>query len=65
MMPDILTMISGALGEVSRSPDLAESLAKFGNEPTFQTPEEFAARVRADIARWRPVVKESGFLAED
>jgi tripartite-type tricarboxylate transporter receptor subunit TctC len=29
------------------------------------TPDEFAATVRADIARWGPVVKASGFVAED
>ena len=54
-----------AINEVARSPDYAESLAKFGNEPALQTPEEFAATVRADIARWGPVVKASGFVAVD
>ena len=54
-----------AINEVTRSPDYAEALAKFGNEPALQTPDEFAATVRADIARWGPVVKASGFVAVD
>jgi tripartite-type tricarboxylate transporter receptor subunit TctC len=57
--------LGAAINEAARLPDMAESLAKFGNEPVFQTPEEFAATVRADIARWGPVVKASGFVAED
>jgi tripartite-type tricarboxylate transporter receptor subunit TctC len=57
--------LGAAINEAARAPDMAESLAKFGNEPVFQTPQEFAATVRADIARWGPVVKASGFVAED
>jgi tripartite-type tricarboxylate transporter receptor subunit TctC len=53
------------LEAVAKGPDYAENLARFGNEPTFQTPVEFASRVRADIERWGPVVKASGFVAED
>jgi tripartite-type tricarboxylate transporter receptor subunit TctC len=57
--------LGAAINEVARSPDFAESLAKFGNEPALQTPDEFAATVRADLARWGPVVKASGFVAVD
>ena len=42
---------------------MATALAKFGNVPSFQGPDEFAATVRADLARWGPVVKASGFVA--
>jgi len=47
------------------APDYVASLAKFGNEPAYQTPAEFAATVKADIAAWGPVVKASGFVAQD
>ena len=62
---ETVRVLGAAINEVARSPDYAESLAKFGNEPVQQTPEEFAATVRADIARWGPVVKASGFVATD
>jgi tripartite-type tricarboxylate transporter receptor subunit TctC len=62
---ETVRVLGAAINEVARSPDYAESLAKFGNEPALQTPEEFAATVRADIARWGPVVKASGFVATD
>jgi tripartite-type tricarboxylate transporter receptor subunit TctC len=57
--------LGGAINEVARSPDFAESLARFGNEPALQTPDEFAATVRDDLARWAPIVKASGFVAVD
>jgi tripartite-type tricarboxylate transporter receptor subunit TctC len=65
MPGDILHTLSAAIAEAVKSPELIESFAKFGSEPTFQPPDEFAARIRADIARWGPVVKASGFVAED
>jgi tripartite-type tricarboxylate transporter receptor subunit TctC len=63
--PDAVNALSAALKVATASPEMAESLAKFGNDPDFQTPEAFRARVKADIERWGPVVKASGFVAED
>jgi tripartite-type tricarboxylate transporter receptor subunit TctC len=62
---DVVSALSGALHDAVKSKEMVDSLAKIGNEPTFQTPAEFAATVRADLERWGPVVKESGFVAED
>ncbi len=62
---DAVNALSAAIGEASRSAQMVENLAKVGNEPAFQTPREFAATVKADIERWSPVVKASGFVAED
>ena len=63
--PDIVAALSAAISEAIKSPQMVENLAKVGNTPAFQTPAEFAAVVKADIARWAPVVKASGFIAED
>jgi len=62
---EIVGALSTAVADVTRSPEFGISLAKFGNEPAFQSPEQFAATVKADIARWAPIVKASGFVAED
>jgi tripartite-type tricarboxylate transporter receptor subunit TctC len=62
---EIVNALSAAIADAAKSPQMSESLAKFGNTPAFQTPADFAATVRADIARWAPVVKASGFVAED
>src|SRR5262249_48207125 len=58
-------VLGEAINEGARPAGHAESLPKFGNQPGADTPEEFAATVRADIARWGPVVKASGFVATD
>ena len=63
--PNIVAALSKAIADACKQPDIIESLAKSGNEPGFITQPEFAALVKADIERWGPVVKASGFVAED
>lgn len=64
--PDaIVNALSAALEQAVKSPALIETLAKVGNETTFATPAQFAATLKADLDRWGPVVKASGFVAED
>jgi tripartite-type tricarboxylate transporter receptor subunit TctC len=62
---DVVSALGTAIAEAVKSPQLIENLARLGNTPTSQTPAEFAATVQADVARWAPVVKASGFIAED
>ena len=62
---EVVNALSAAIAEAVKSAPMTESLAKIGNVPAFQTPAEFAAVVQADVARWAPVVKASGFVAED
>jgi tripartite-type tricarboxylate transporter receptor subunit TctC len=62
---EVVNALSAAIAEAVKSAPMTESLAKIGNVPAFQTPAEFAAVVKADVARWAPVVKASGFVAED
>ena len=57
--------LSAAVSEAVKSSQMVESLAKIGNEPTFQTPAQFAETIKADIARWGPIVKASGFVANE
>jgi tripartite-type tricarboxylate transporter receptor subunit TctC len=47
-----------------RTPEVREKLVKFGLEPTGTTPQALAAIMAADTARWRPIIKASGFVAE-
>jgi tripartite-type tricarboxylate transporter receptor subunit TctC len=63
--PEAVRALNKAIGEAVRSPEMIDNLAKIGNEPRFQPPDEFAATVRADMERWGPVVKASGFVAEE
>ena len=48
-----------------KSPELQETYAKFGMETLQGTPESFAVLIKTDLSMWGPVVKASGFTAED
>jgi tripartite-type tricarboxylate transporter receptor subunit TctC len=64
--PDnIVQALSAAMREASQSSAMQDSLAKFATEPAFETPAEFSETVKSEIARWGPIVKESGFVALD
>jgi len=65
MPADQVSALSRAIETATKAPEYAEALAKFGNEPAFETPDVFAARYKADIVKWGPIVKASGFVAED
>jgi len=62
---DIVDTLNAAIAEAAKSSHMIENLAKVGNTTAFQTPAQFAATVRADLARWAPIVKASGFVADD
>jgi tripartite-type tricarboxylate transporter receptor subunit TctC len=62
---DVIAALSAAMREATQSKEMVQALAKFGTEPAFQVPAEFAATIKSEIARWGPVVKASGFVALD
>ncbi len=46
------------------APDVKEKLAKAGNEYVMSPPDEFAAFVRAEIAKWSKLVKDANIRIE-
>lgn len=62
---EIVNRLNAQVREALQSPEYIEALAKNGLQPRHQSPEEFARVVRADHQRWQPVVRASGFTAED
>jgi tripartite-type tricarboxylate transporter receptor subunit TctC len=57
----IVDALNQAINKALQSPDVAEKLSKLGMDPATGTPEQFAAIVAADYAKWGPIVKASGF----
>jgi len=49
---------------VLAEPEVRERYAVLGIEPAGNTPEEFAAQIRADLARWEKVVKQANIRQE-
>src|SRR6266853_5966299 len=57
---DIVKKIHDDSVAVIKRPDFLERLDRDGIEPVGNAPEEFAAQIRADLARWAKVVKAAG-----
>jgi tripartite-type tricarboxylate transporter receptor subunit TctC len=52
------------LARILRDPDVRRRLIAGGQEPVGNTPEEFAAEIKAELARWAGAVKASGIRIE-
>ena len=61
---EIVRKINADAISIIQRPDFLERLARDGIEPVGNTPEEFAAQIRADIERWARLAKASGARAE-
>jgi tripartite-type tricarboxylate transporter receptor subunit TctC len=56
--------LSAAIASAIKSPEVSEGLLALGLEPVGSTPDELANRVIKDTAKWAPIVKASGFRAD-
>jgi tripartite-type tricarboxylate transporter receptor subunit TctC len=63
--PEIVQKLNALVRENLNSAEMIDILAKNSLQPISQSAEEFARIVKADLARWAPIVKASGFTAED
>ena len=59
-----ISTLHAALGRAMATTALRRQLGALGIEPTFGTPEEFAALVRAELPKWAAIVKRSGATAD-
>ncbi|MFN0300931.1 MAG: Bug family tripartite tricarboxylate transporter substrate binding protein [Burkholderiales bacterium] len=57
---DVLARLTEAAHRAVNSPDTLRRLAEQGVDPGASSPEQLAARVRSEIAKWSKVVKDAG-----
>lgn len=55
---------NGAIRRVLEQPGTRERLATLGFEPAPSTPEALGELIRAETAKWAPIVKATGFRAD-
>jgi tripartite-type tricarboxylate transporter receptor subunit TctC len=61
---EIVARLYGAFAKVLLTPEIKERLAADGAEAVANTPDEFAAQLKAELVRWGPLIRESGARAE-
>ncbi|HET7763659.1 MAG TPA: tripartite tricarboxylate transporter substrate binding protein [Burkholderiales bacterium] len=60
----IVMRLNAELGKVMHAPELKDRLDALATDPVTSTPEEFAALIKREIAKWAEVVRDAGLKAD-
>lgn len=60
----VLDTLQTAVAQAVRDPEVTRQLRSLGAEPVASRPEAFAQQIRADVDKWRGVVKATGVTLE-
>lgn len=61
----IINKLSAAIAKMLAMPDIEQKLASEGLDPMLSTPEQFAALLKADMAKFAKVIKTANIKAEN
>jgi len=61
---DVVARLSAEIAKIAKSPEMRERLSALGAEPVGSTPEEFAAIIGRDIAKWTTLAKSVGIRVD-
>ena len=64
MPREIVMKLHAEMVKALALPEISERIKSVGAEPLGNTPEEFAAQIRGDIARWSKVAREANIRAQ-
>ena len=60
----VINTLNSALVATMKDPDMRERLITQGAEPQTNTPEQFAAYIKSEIAKWAKIVRDTGIAAQ-
>jgi tripartite-type tricarboxylate transporter receptor subunit TctC len=60
----MIAKLNAEIVKILRSPDFGQILAREGATPVGNTPAEFDAVIREDVAKWAKIIRESGIKAQ-
>jgi tripartite-type tricarboxylate transporter receptor subunit TctC len=60
----IVDRLQRDIAAVLKDPDVQARYAVLGNEPVGNTPDEYAAQIKTDLAQWGVIVKRAGIRIE-
>jgi len=61
---EIVSTLAAAIARAARMPDIKQKLLDQGAEPVGNSPEEFSAIVREEVAKWSEVIRAAGIKPE-
>jgi len=61
----VVDKLSNEIAAILVMPDIQQNLAKQGIEPVISTPEQFAALIRSEIARYAKIIKTANIKLEN
>ncbi len=62
--PAIIAKLNKEVVRILHTDDVKERLSADGSEPVGNTPEQFGAHIKSEVAKWAKVVKAAGISAE-
>jgi len=62
--PEIVARLHAEVAKILRSPEVKQKMVALGAQPVGSTPDEFAAFIKAEMARWGKIIKEKGIRSE-
>ena len=60
----VVTRLNSEIRKIVAAPDVRQRMIDQGADPVSDTPEQFAAYVKSELARWTKVVKDTGARIE-
>ena len=61
---DIIVLLNREIAKIIATPDMQARLTELGYEPVASSPEEFARRIKTEIATWAGVIRAAHIKAE-
>lgn len=55
--PAIVTRLNTEINNLLRQPEVREQIARLGADPAGNSPDQFAAHIKSEIAKWAKVIK--------
>ena len=62
--PAIINKLQAETVKAVKAPDFSERLAREGSDGVASTPDQFAAVIKIEMAKWADVVRRSGMQPE-
>jgi tripartite-type tricarboxylate transporter receptor subunit TctC len=60
----VVGRVHAEMSRIMATSDMQRRMAELGADPARETPDEFAAFIRAEIAKWAKVIRDSGATAD-